>query len=103
LRCRDHLRTQEAAAAFSYKVASLVPGTCQLVLDFTGIEPSNVVRLGELVVVLMWAKARGCSIQLIGVTREIEKALDESNLGSLFSAYQTLEQAIIAEQCIRAA
>jgi anti-sigma B factor antagonist len=85
-------------AAFSERIAELLPRTQQLVIELSGVEVIDSAGLGELVLVLMWAQAHGCSIKLASAQHQVQDLLELTNLASVFEIHPTLDQALLCFQ-----
>ena len=93
--CRGRIVYREEAVVLSEKIADLLLQTRNLVLELSGIEMIDSAGLGELVVVLMWVQASGCSIKLAGPSRRIQELLELTNLASVFEIHPTLADALL--------
>ncbi len=94
--CKGRIAYRDEAVALSEKVAELLPGARQLVLELSAVEMIDGAGLGELVVIHRWARASNCPIKLAGPTNRILELLELTNLVSVFEIYPTLEDAILA-------
>ena len=98
LYCRGRFTYRDEAAAFSQKIAELLPGTRQVVIELSELEIIDSAGLGELVVVHMWIRASGCSLKLAGANPRILHLLDLTNLLSVFDVHRTLDDALLSFQ-----
>jgi len=94
LHCHGRISYREEAAALSRKVAELLPQTRHLILELSNVEMIDGAGLGELVVVLLWAQAAGCSIQLAAPRRNVRELLELTNLASVFEIYPSVKDAV---------
>ena len=94
--CQGRIAFREEAAALSRRIADLLPQTRHLVLDLSGVEAIDSAGLGELVVVLMWAKSSGRGIKFAAPRRQVYRMLELTNLTSVFEIHSTLEDAILS-------
>jgi anti-sigma B factor antagonist len=93
LRCRGRISYREEAAELSKKVTELLPHSRHLILELSGVELIDSAGLGELVMVLLWTQASGCSIKLAAPRRNVRELLELTNLASVFEIYPTLADA----------
>ena len=98
LYCRGRFTYRDEAAAFSQTIAGLLPQARRVVVELGGLEAIDSAGLGELVVVHMWANARGCSLKLAGASPRIRQLFELTNLLSVFDAHPTLDDALLAFQ-----
>ncbi len=96
LHCKGRVAYGGEASAFSRKVAELIPRTRRLVVDLSEVEMIDSAGLGELVVVLMWAQASGCSMKLAGPSPRVQQLLELTNLLPVFETHASLADAIVA-------
>jgi anti-sigma B factor antagonist len=96
LYCNGRFTYRDEAAAFSQKIAELLPYTRQVVVELSGLEIIDSAGLGELVVVHMWIKASGCTLKLAGANSRIHQLLDLTNLLSVFDVHPTLDEAVLS-------
>ncbi|MBZ5598920.1 MAG: STAS domain-containing protein [Acidobacteriia bacterium] len=94
--CRGRLAYREEATALSEAVAELLLHSRHVVLELSAVEMIDSACLGELVVILMWARASRCSIKLAAPPRHIRALLELTNLDSVFEIYPTLDDAALA-------
>jgi anti-sigma B factor antagonist len=94
--CRGRIVYREEAVVLSDKIAELLPYTRHLVLELSGVEMIDSAGLGELVVVLMWVQASGCSMKLAAPSHRIHELLQLTNLASVFEIYPTLADALLS-------
>ena len=98
LYCRGRIRYSNETAAFSERIADLLPRTRQLVVELSGVQAIDSPGLGELVLVLMWAQACGCSIKLASAQHQVQDLLELTNLASVFETHSTLDHALLCFQ-----
>jgi anti-sigma B factor antagonist len=98
LYCRGRFTYRDEAAAFSQKIAELLPNARQLVIELSALEIIDSAGLGELVVVHMWIRASGCELKLAGANARVRQLLELTNLLSVFDVYPTLDEALLAFQ-----
>jgi anti-sigma B factor antagonist len=96
--CRGRFTYRDEAAAFSEKIAGLLPNARQLVVELSELETIDSAGLGELVVVHMWIRASGCSLKLAGANPRIWQLLELTNLLSVFDVHPTLDEALLSFQ-----
>lgn len=94
LHCRGRISYREEAVQFSKKVAELLPLTHHLIVELSGIDLIDSAGLGELVLVLLWAQACGCSIKLAAPRRGVRETLELTNLASVFEVHSSCTEAI---------
>jgi anti-sigma B factor antagonist len=92
--CKGRIVYRNEAAALSHRIAQLFPIARKLVLDLSRVEVIDSAGLGELVVLYMWAEAKGTSIKLAAPGRRVRQLLELTNLASVFSLHPTLEEAV---------
>jgi anti-sigma B factor antagonist len=94
--CRGRIVYREEAIVLSERIAELLPDTDSLILDLSGVEMIDSAGLGELVVVLTWVQASGCSMKLAAPSNRIQELLQLTNLASIFEIHPTLEVALLS-------
>lgn len=94
--CRGRIAYREEAAALSGAMADLLPQSRHVVLELSAVETIDGAGLGELVVILMWARASQCSIKLAAPSEHIRRVLELANLDSVFEIYPSLDDATSA-------
>ena len=94
--CCGRFTYREEATAFSEKIAEVLPGARQVVIELSGVEAMDSAGLGELVVVHMWARACGGSLRLAGANVRIRQLIELTNLASVFEMHPTLDEAILS-------
>ena len=92
--CRGRIVYRGQAGILSEKIADLLEHTRHLVMELSGIEMIDSAGLGELVVLLMWVQASGCSMKLAAPRRNLRELLELTNLASVFEIYPSLEAAL---------
>ena len=93
--CRGRIVFDEAAT-LSEKLADLLPGCRQMVLELSGVKGIDGAGLGELVLLLIQAQANQCTIKLAAPTRRIHELLKITRLASVFEIHPKPEDAILA-------
>jgi len=73
--CKGRIAYRDEAVALSEKVAELLPGARQLVLELSAVEMIDGAGLGELVVIHRWTRANNCPIKLAGPSNRILELL----------------------------
>ncbi len=96
LYCRGRFTYRDGVTAFSNKIAELSLHARHLVVDLSGVEVVDGAGLGELVVVYVWMRARGCSLKLAGASPWIRRLLALTNLLSVFDVHSTLREALLS-------
>jgi anti-sigma B factor antagonist len=66
-------------------VKELVPGTKRIILDLTELEHTDSMGIGTLVRLYVSAKAAGCSLELINLSKQIRSLLGLTDLLSIFT------------------
>jgi anti-sigma B factor antagonist len=98
LYCQGRISYGNETAVFLEKIAGLLPHTQQLIIELSGVEMIDSAGLGELVMMLMWAQACGCSIKLASAQHQVQDLLELTNLASLFEIHSTLDRALLCFQ-----
>lgn len=96
LHCKGRMAYREDAAALMEKVAELLPETRQLVLEISGVDRIDRTALGELAVILMWARAARCSVRLAGARDHIRELFELTNMISVVTVDASLDHAVSA-------
>ena len=96
LHCKGRIALKEDSAALMEKVAELLPTTQQLILEISKIDHIDRSALGELAVILMWARAANCSVRMAGPREHIRKLLELTNLVSVIEIDPTLDHSVLA-------
>ena len=94
--CKGRIAYRDEAVELSGKIADLLPHTRQLVLELSGVEIMDSAGLGELALMLTWARATGCSIKLAAPNQRVRQLLELTNLDSVFEIHPCLEDAVLA-------
>jgi anti-sigma B factor antagonist len=94
--CRGRIAYRDEAVELSCKIAGLLPHTRQLVLELSEVEMMDSAGLGELALMLTWARAMGCSIKLAAPNPRVRHLLQLTNLDSVFEIHPRLEDAVLA-------
>ena len=92
--CTGRIVYRDEAVELSERIAGLLPHTCQLVLELSGVEMIDSAGLGELALMLTWARARGCAIKLAAPSARVRELLELTNLASVFEIHPNLETAM---------
>lgn len=98
LYCQGRISYGNETAAFLERLTGLLLHTQQLIVELSGVEMIDSAGLGELVLVLMWAQACGCSIKLASAQPQVQDLLELTNLASLFEIHSTLDHALLCPQ-----
>jgi anti-sigma B factor antagonist len=85
----------DEAVELSQKIASLLPYTRQLVLELSSVEMIDSTGLGELALLLTWARAIGCAIKLVAPNERVQQLLEVTKLAAVFEIHPTLETAML--------
>jgi anti-sigma B factor antagonist len=94
--CRGRVTYRDEALALSEKIAGVLPHTRQLVLELSQVEMIDSAGLGELALMLTWARCPGCSIKLVAPREPVRQVLELTNLTSVFEIYPSVEDAVHA-------
>src|SRR5882724_13304990 len=94
--CKGRMVCRDEANALLDKVSDVLSRTRQVVIDLSGVESIDGAGLGELVAVLNYAKARGCTVKLAAPNRLVYSLLKITKLTSLFEVHSTLGAAVVA-------
>jgi anti-sigma B factor antagonist len=94
--CQGRIVYRDEATSLSDKIVRLLPDARKLVLDLSCVEMIDSAGLGELVVLYVWAQAKGNSIKLAGPDRRIRELLELTNLSSVFPIHSTLDEALFS-------
>ena len=94
--CRGRISYREEATALSETVSDLLLQCRHVVLELSAVETIDSAGLGELVVILMWARACQCSIKLAAPPIQVRNEIQLMNLDSVFEIYPTLNDAASA-------
>ena len=98
IHCQGRIAYRNEAVALSDKVAELLPDSRQIVLELSGVEMIDSAGLGELVSILVWAQAGGCSIKLAAPRQNVREVLLLTNLASVFEIHPTVDAAVLASR-----
>ena len=82
--CRGRLVSSHTDE-FYQAVRPLIPGTKRIVLDFNDVTHMDSSGLGTVVRLYVAAKAAGCELQLMNLSKGIRKILSMTNLLSFFT------------------
>ncbi len=93
--CRGRIVYRDEAVELSEKIASLLPYTRQLVLELGSVGMIDSAGLGELALLLAWARAMGCAIKLAAPNERVQRLFELTNLASVFEIHPTLETAML--------
>jgi anti-sigma B factor antagonist len=93
--CTGRIAYRDEAVELSEKVGTLLPHSRQLVLELSGVEMIDSAGLGELALLLTWARAHGCTIKLAAPSDRVQHLLELTNLSSVFEIHPTLETAML--------
>ena len=92
--CTGRIVYQKQPVGLCDRIAQLFPNAGRLVLDLSCVERFDSAGLGELVVLYMWAQAKGSSIKLAAPDQRVRRLLELTNLASVFPVHSTLEEAV---------
>jgi anti-sigma B factor antagonist len=98
IHCRGRIAYRDEAVALHNKVAELLPDSQQIVLELSGVEMIDSAGLGELVGILMSARASGCSIKLAAPRQNVREVLLLTNLASVFEIHPTVDEAVLTSR-----
>jgi anti-sigma B factor antagonist len=92
------IRLGESADFFSRMLSrTLVEDSGHVLIDFSRINHIDSTGIGELVGHLQKFRDKNRKLVLVNPSERIRQLLEMANLDSLFSAYDTLEEALAAE------
>ncbi len=94
--CSGRIVYRYEAAALSHKVAGLLENHVLVILDLQHVSAMDSAGLGELVALHMWARARGRSVRMSGLTSRIRALLELTNLTSVLEIFATEQHAVKA-------
>jgi anti-sigma B factor antagonist len=92
--CKGRIVYQKEPVSLCDRIAQLFPHAGKLVLDLSCVERIDSAGLGELVVLYMWAQAKGSSIKVAAPDKRLRRLLELTNLVSVFPVHSTLEEAV---------
>ncbi len=70
---------------FYEAVRPLIPGSKRIVLDFSDVTHMDSSGLGTVIRLYVTAKAAGCDLQLVNLSKGIRRILSMTNLLSFFT------------------
>ncbi|HZS49928.1 MAG TPA: STAS domain-containing protein [Bryobacterales bacterium] len=76
--------TAASTSIFHERVKGLFPTAKRVVLDLTDIAQMDSMGLGTIVGLYVSAKASGCELELINLSKQVRRLLSLTNLLSLF-------------------
>ena len=94
IHCRGRIVYRREPVSLCDRIARLFPHAGKLVLDLSCVESIDSAGLGELVVLYMWAQAKGSSIKVAAPDKRVRRLLELTNLASVFPVHSTLEDAV---------
>jgi anti-sigma B factor antagonist len=94
--CQGRIVYRDEATALSDKIVQMLPNARKLIIDLTSVEMIDSAGLGELVVLYVWAQAKGNSIKLAAPDRRVREVLELTNLASVFPIHPTLDEALFS-------
>ncbi|HEV3205977.1 MAG TPA: STAS domain-containing protein [Terriglobales bacterium] len=94
--CRGRIAYRDEALALTEKIAGVLPHTRQLVLELSQVEMIDSAGLGELALMLTWARCLGRSIKLVAPQEPVRHVLELTNLASVFEIYPRVEDVVLA-------
>ncbi len=83
--CHGRL-TAAVSGSFKNQVKSLIPGAKRIVLDLSQVAFMDSSGLGAIVSLFVTAKAAGCDLQLVNLSKQIRQLLGITHLLSLFES-----------------
>lgn len=86
VQCSGRL-TAGVTEVFHTEVKRLMPNAKRIVLDLTDVTHMDSSGLGTVAGLYFSAKAAGCNLELINLSKRIRELLSITNLLSLFEAY----------------
>jgi anti-sigma B factor antagonist len=66
-------------------VRELIPHSKRIILDLTDLKHTDSMGIGTLVRLYVSAKAAGCSLELINLSKQMQNLLGLTNLFSIFT------------------
>jgi anti-sigma B factor antagonist len=96
LRCRGRIVFGDEGAVFRERVRSELTGTSKIVIDLCSVDYVDSGGLGILVGLHIAAKNRGGDIKLVSPTQRVQRVLGETKLNTVFSIYETVDDALAA-------
>lgn len=84
LHCHGRL-VSGATHALSSAVTPLIPQTKRIVLDLADVQHTDSMGIGALVRLFVSAKASGCNLELMHLSKQIRNVLGITNLGTVFT------------------
>ena len=84
LHCHGRL-VAGATSVLSAAVTPLIPGTKRIVLDLSDLQHTDSMGLGALVRLFVSAKAAGCNLELMHLSKQISHLLGLTNLSQVFT------------------
>ena len=96
--CAGRIVFRDEASALSRKICDLLSRTKCVVLELSGVEMIDSAGLGELVLLLMYAQAAGCTLKVAAPRKKVHQLLELTNLTSIFEIHPTLLDAMLAFQ-----
>jgi len=98
LYCHGWITCGNEVAALSERIERLLPHKQHLVIELSGVEKIDSTGLGELAMVMMWARACGCSIKLANARHKVQDLLELTNLSSVLEIHPSLDHALLGFQ-----
>jgi anti-anti-sigma factor len=84
LHCHGRL-VAGATSVLSAAVTPLIPQTKRIVLDLSDLQHTDSMGLGALVRLFVSAKAAGCNLELMHLSKQISHLLGLTNLSQVFT------------------
>jgi anti-sigma B factor antagonist len=96
LYCEGRIAFGAEGTAFRGRLAQLLAGTPNIVVDLKGVEYIDSTGLGVLAGLLISAKRRGGEIKLVSPARQATDALRRTHLDTVFNVYDKDAEAVAA-------
>jgi anti-sigma B factor antagonist len=95
-RCRGRIVVGDEGAVFRERVRNMLTGTAKIVIDLGSVDYIDSGGLGILVGLHLSANNRGGDIKLVSPTQRVQDVLRRTKLNTIFSVYQTTDEALAA-------
>jgi anti-sigma B factor antagonist len=96
LRCRGRIVFGDEGAVLRERVRSELTGTSKIVIDLCSVDYIDSGGLGILVALHIAAKNRGGDIKLVSPSERVQRVLGETKLNTVFSIYESVDDAVAA-------
>jgi anti-anti-sigma factor len=80
----------------SEKFAGVLPQIRQRVLELSEMAMIDSAGLGELALMLTWARYPGCSIKLVAPREPVRQVPERTRLASVLAIYPQVDDAVLA-------